>query len=112
MRPLPTSSQGNKCMLVFTDIFTKWVEAFALKDTTASTLATVLLNTVISCYGAPCNLHSDQVKTSAAMLFNASAKYQAFPPPGLQHTILKAMDILSGLTRSKTMTDNQHDWDS
>lgn len=54
MGPLPTSSQGNKYILVVTDIFTKWVEAFALKDTTANTLATVLLNEVICCYSAPC----------------------------------------------------------
>ena len=47
MGPLPILSQGNKYILVVTDIFTKWVETFALKDTTANTLATVLLNEVI-----------------------------------------------------------------
>ena len=60
MGPLPISSQGNKYILVVTDIFTKWVEAFALKDTTANTLATVLLNEVICRYGTPCTLYSDQ----------------------------------------------------
>ena len=47
MGPLPTSSQGNKYILVITDLFTKWVEAFPLKDTTATTLATTMLNEVI-----------------------------------------------------------------
>ena len=60
MGPLPTSSQGNKYILVITDLFTKWVEAFPLKDTTATTLATVMLNEVLCRYGVPSCLHSNQ----------------------------------------------------
>ena len=44
MGPLPTSSQGNKYILVVTDLCTKWVEVFPLKDTTIITLATIPLN--------------------------------------------------------------------
>ena len=40
MGPLPTSTQDNKYVLVIMDIYTKWVEAFLLKDTTTITLAT------------------------------------------------------------------------
>ena len=43
MGPLPTSSRGNKYILVITDFFSKWVEAFPLKNTTATTLATTML---------------------------------------------------------------------
>ena len=52
MGPLPTSSKGKKYILVVTDIFSKWVEAFALRSTD-----TVL---VICRYGVPTTLHSDQ----------------------------------------------------
>ena len=30
MDPLPTSTKGNKYILVVTDLFSKWVEAFPL----------------------------------------------------------------------------------
>ena len=47
MGPLPTSSKGKKYILVVTDIFSKWVEAFALKSTDTETLATVLINEIV-----------------------------------------------------------------
>ena len=58
MYPLPISSHGNKYILVITDLCTKWIEAFPLKDMTAITLATTILNEVIFGYGVPSGLHS------------------------------------------------------
>ena len=60
MGPLPTSSKGKKYILVVTDIFSKWVEAFTLKSTDTETLATVLVNEIVCRYGVPSGLHSDQ----------------------------------------------------
>ena len=60
MGPLPITESGNKYILVVTDLFTKWVEAFSLWDTSSSTLATVLVDEVISRFGVPNVLHSDQ----------------------------------------------------
>ena len=60
MGPLPLTSRGNQYMLVVTDLFTKWVEAFPLADTTATTLATILMNNIVCRYGVPAYLHSDQ----------------------------------------------------
>ena len=57
MGPLPTSEKGNRFILVVTDIFTKWVEAFPLQNTLSTTLANIL---VICRYGVPSYLHSDQ----------------------------------------------------
>ena len=47
-------------MLVVTDLFTKWTEAFPLKVTDSETLAKILVDEVISCYRVPSTLHSDQ----------------------------------------------------
>ena len=118
MGPLPKSSQGNKYILVVTDIFTKWVEAFALKGTTANTLATVLLNEVICHYGAPCTLCSDQganpcssvVQCLCQLLGTSTISTSAYHPEGngqVEHFNRTLEAILA-----KTVTDNQHDWDS
>ena len=58
--PLPTSVAGNKHVLVVIDYFTKWAELFALPDATAETVAERLLEDVISRFGMPEYLHTDQ----------------------------------------------------
>ena len=44
MGPLPLAPCRDHYILVVTDLFTKWMEAFPLVDTTANTLATILMN--------------------------------------------------------------------
>ena len=63
MGPFPTSEQGNKYIFVVTDLFSKWVEA---RDTTSTTLATVLVNEVISRYSVPTCIHICSAFTSVA----------------------------------------------
>ena len=60
MGPLPTSSKGKKYILVMTDIFNNWVEAFALRSTDTETLARVLVNEIVCRCEVPSSLHSDQ----------------------------------------------------
>ncbi|KAL5468889.1 hypothetical protein EMCRGX_G030034 [Ephydatia muelleri] len=60
MGPLPVSSKGAKYMLVVTDVFSKWVEAFAIPSTGAEVIADKLVKEVICRYGVPEGLHSDQ----------------------------------------------------
>ena len=55
-----TSSRGAKYLLVITDVFTTWVEVFAIHSTVAQTLARVLVNELICCFWVPTTLFSDQ----------------------------------------------------
>ena len=60
MGPLPVTERGNKYILVVTDLFSKWVEAFPLQVTDGLTLTSILMDEMICRYGVPQQLHSDQ----------------------------------------------------
>ena len=60
MGPLPQTENGHMHILVLADYFSKWAEAYALKDHTVPTIADVLLEQFVSRFGVPRSLHSDQ----------------------------------------------------
>ena len=90
MGPLPVTHSGNKYILVITDLFTKWVEAFPLKETSSVTLARVLVDEVICRFGVPNNIHSDQganfcsevIDTMCKMLNIERTQTSAYHPQG------------------------------
>ncbi len=45
--PLPTGKRGNKYILVVADYFTKWTEAYALRNHTAANVAKKLVEEFI-----------------------------------------------------------------
>ena len=57
---LPKSSSGNRYAVVFMDYLTKWPEVFATADQSASTIAKLLVEKVISRHGVPKELLSDR----------------------------------------------------
>lgn len=67
--PLPKTPRGNKYILLVTDYFSKWMEIFAVPDQTASTCANIILNEVISRFGCPLDLHSDQGRNYESKIF-------------------------------------------
>jgi len=118
MGPLPTSSQGNKYILVVTDMFTKWVEAFPLQDTTTITLTTILLNDIVCRYGVPSSLHSDQganlcssvIQSLCQMLGIKNTRTSAYHPQG--NSQVERFNRTVEAMLSKMVEENQHDWDS
>ena len=72
MGTLPPLVKGKRYILVITDLFTKWVEAFPLQETSSETLASILLNEVICRFGTPKVLHSDQGRNLCSNLISPS----------------------------------------
>lgn len=57
--PFPASVNNKKYILVITDHFTKWVEAFAVTDQTRETTAKKLVEEFIARFGAPLEINTD-----------------------------------------------------
>ena len=58
--PFPESEQGNTYVLVASDYFTRWVEAYAIPNQEATTVATKLVDEMFCRFAIPEQLHSDQ----------------------------------------------------
>ena len=58
--PLPTTKNGNDNILVISDPFTKYVEAYPIQGQTAQTVADRIVVDFICRFGCPRTLHSDQ----------------------------------------------------
>ena len=58
--PLPENPHENKYNLVAGDYFTKWKEAYPLKNMEASSIAWVFVNDIVCRFGVPESLHTDQ----------------------------------------------------
>ena len=69
MGELPLTANGNRYILVISDYFSKWTQAFPLKDMTALTVADTLVNECFSLFGVPRWLHSDQGSNFESELF-------------------------------------------
>lgn len=57
--PLPRSTKGNRYIAVFQDRFTKWIQVRALRRATAATVSQALFEEVITRFGTPKTVISD-----------------------------------------------------
>ena len=69
MGPFLITPRGNRYILVVSDQFSKWVEIFLLPDQSATKCASTILNEVISRFGTPLSIHSDQGRNYESQIF-------------------------------------------
>ena len=97
--PLPESDNKNKYILVISDYFTKWTEAFPMANMEAKTIASLLVEEVITRFGVPLYIHSDQGRQYESMLLVKFAVYWEYTKQELHHSTQSLMEWLNGLTR-------------
>ena len=69
--PLPQSVRGSKYILVIGDYFTKWIEAVAIPNMEAVTVAEAFVFQFVSRVGVPDFLHTDQGRNFESALLKA-----------------------------------------
>jgi hypothetical protein len=118
MGPIPVSKKGNRYIVVIEDVFSKWVEAFALPETSAATLAEMLWNGFFSKYGPPQRLHSDKGKNLNAIIIKELCKLWgvrqsntvAYHPQG--NGLVERMNrTLQAVIATKQNEEPDQDWD-
>ena len=66
----PVSESGNKYILVVSDYFTKWTESFPVPNMEAKTCAKILVTEVVTRFGVPNKIHSDQGRQFESHLYS------------------------------------------
>lgn len=72
--PLTLTESGNKHIVVFIDYFTKYIEAFAVPDITALTIAKLFVQKIVCRHGAPTILQSDRGTDFTSKLMHEISK--------------------------------------
>ena len=72
--PFPESDSGNSYILVVSDYFTRWTEAYAIPNQEAATVAKKLTDEFFFHYSPPEQLHSDQGKQFESQLLSEVCK--------------------------------------
>ena len=117
MGPLPTTESGQKYILVVGDYFTKWTEAFPLPNQEAKTVAEKLVNEVISRFGAPERIHTDQGRNFEAQLFKEMCnlfsieKTRTTPYHPQSDGMVERMNRTIQDMLAKYVAEHQRDWD-
>jgi len=115
---LPITSAGNRYLLVVIDCFTKWVEAFPLKNIKANTIADIFVKQVISRHGVPLEIHTDQGKNFESSIFQGitrllgikKTRTTALHPQSDGQVERHHQTILNYL--AKFISKDQKDWDN
>ena len=115
--PLPESSQKNSYVLVVSDYFTRWTEAYALPNQEAGTVAKKLVDEFLFRFSLPEQLHSDQgrqfesrvIKELAHLLQIRKTRTTPYHPQSnglverFNHTLLSML--------STAVADHPWDWE-
>lgn len=113
----PESPRGNRYVLVITDYFTRWAEAYPIPNQEATTVADVLVKEFISRYGIPRQIHSDQGRQFESNLFQELCQKLGMKKTRTTPYHPQGDGLVERLNRtiedmlSKVISKNQKDWE-
>ncbi|XP_063442388.1 uncharacterized protein LOC134722696 [Mytilus trossulus] len=116
--PIPQTYNGNRYLMVITDYFTRYAEAYPIPNIFASTVADKMVTEFICRYGVPTQIHTDQGSQFTSDLFLQLCKLlhidktrnSPFHPQssGLVERLNGTIEDML----SKVVSKNQRDWDT
>jgi transposase InsO family protein len=115
--PHPASKTGNRYILTVLDHFSKWTEAFPIRNHEAVTVAKILADQVFARFGIPLQLLSDRgqefesslMKELCAALGIEKLRTTAYKPS--TNGALERFHRTLNSMLAKVVDDNQRDWD-
>ena len=117
MGPLPETDSGNKYLLIAMDYFSKWPEAYPLPDQEAYSVAEVLVRELVSRFGVPLSIHSDQGRNFESTLFQEMCKLLGIEKTRTTPLHPQSDGMVERFNRtleaqlSKFVEENQRNWD-
>ena len=81
---------GFRYILVIADYFSKWTEAFPIKNKCADTVADVLVKKIILRFGIPLVIHSDQGREFENGLMKSLCNLLGFTSKQERHLITRS----------------------
>ena len=116
--PFQETERGNSWILVLTDHFTRWTDAIAIPDATASTVATTLDERVFAYFGVPEVIHTDGGSQFCSALFKAccelwgAIKTQTVPYSPTGNGVVEAGNKPLGTSLRTLLLEREHQqWD-
>ena len=114
--PHPRSRRGHEYILTIVDHFTKWAEAFPIRNHTATTVARILFDNVFSRMGMPVRCLSDQGAEFESRLFQQLCalmgidKIRTTPYHPSTNAVVERFHRTLNSMLAKVVDTNQRDW--
>ena len=115
--PFPVPEDGNKYKMVVSDYFSKWLEAYAIRNQEATTVATTLIDdNWISRFGVPMELHLDQGRNFESNLLQSVTEVLGIQKTRTTPLHLQSDGMVERFSRTmeelaQVVAENQKDWD-
>ena len=115
--PLPLTDRGNKYVLVVGDYFTKWVEAYAMPNMEAGTVAELFVSRFVCQFGVPDVLQTDQGRNFESALLKevcqllGVVKTRTTPYHPQSDGLVERFNRTLLNLLSMAASENERDWD-